>query len=161
HSVPAVFRAVLAEGQSFPSARLVRLEGDQASLRDVELYRRHFGPDCLLVNGLGATETGIACQYFVDSTVSLDGAHLPVGYVADDIQIRLLSEDGDRLVEVGQVGEIGVVSQYLSPGYWRDLPLTQRAFTPDPLGQPGRMYRTGDLGRLRPDGCLEHLGRRD
>ena len=24
-----------------------------------------------------------------------------------------------------------------------------------------RVYRTGDLGRMHPDGCLEHLGRRD
>ena len=24
-----------------------------------------------------------------------------------------------------------------------------------------RMYRTGDLGRILPDGCVEHLGRKD
>ena len=57
HSVPALFRALLAEGRSFPSVRVIRLEGDQASLRDVELYRKHFGADCVLVNGLGTTET--------------------------------------------------------------------------------------------------------
>jgi acyl-coenzyme A synthetase/AMP-(fatty) acid ligase len=32
---------------------------------------------------------------------------------------------------------------------------------PVPDGRGARTYRTGDLGRLRPDGCLEHLGRKD
>jgi acyl carrier protein len=32
---------------------------------------------------------------------------------------------------------------------------------PDPDGSDARLYLTGDLGRFRPDGCLEHLGRKD
>ena len=161
HSVPAVFRTLVAEGRSFPSVRLIRLEGDQASPRDVGLYRKHFGPDCLLVNGLGTTETGIACQFFIDHTTALEDGRVPVGYPADDIEIRVLRDGGTGLASVGQIGEIAVVSRYLSPGYWHNPPLTERAFARDPLGEPGRMYRTGDLGRLRADGCLEHLGRSD
>ena len=160
HSVPSAFRALVGAGRSLPNVRLIRLEGDQASPRDVELYRRHFGPDCVLVNGLGTTETGIVCQYFVDRATSLEDATVPVGYPAADIQIRVLKEDSSRVVGAGEVGEIAVVGQYLSPGYWRNPDLTQRAFGSDPLGA-GRMYRTGDLGRVRADGCLEYLGRRD
>ncbi|HEY6147327.1 MAG TPA: condensation domain-containing protein, partial [Thermoanaerobaculia bacterium] len=54
-----------------------------------------------------------------------------------------------------------VRSEYLPPGYWRRPELTRAAFLPDPDGGNRRTYRTGDLGRLRPDGCLEHLGRKD
>ncbi len=161
HSVPALFRALLTEGRSFPSVRLIRLEGDQASLADVELYRKHCTPDCLLVNGLGTTETGIACQYFIDRTTTIEGGKPPVGYPTDDMEIRLLDEDGKPFADAGRVGEIAVVSRYLSPGYWQNPVLTQRAFTRDPLGGLGRVYRTGDLGRLRPDGCVEYLGRND
>ena len=31
----------------------------------------------------------------------------------------------------------------------------------DPAGSGARLYRTGDLGRLRPDGCLLYLERKD
>jgi acyl carrier protein len=39
--------------------------------------------------------------------------------------------------------------------------LTEKAFPPAADGGEVRQFRTGDLGRLRPDGCLEHLGRKD
>ncbi|KAA3662404.1 MAG: hypothetical protein DWQ04_13595, partial [Chloroflexi bacterium] len=39
--------------------------------------------------------------------------------------------------------------------------LTAQAFLPDPAGSSDRIYRTGDMGRLLPDGCLIHLGRKD
>jgi hypothetical protein len=72
----------------------------------------------------------------------------------------LLLDDTDREVGVDEVGEIAVKSRYLSPGYWRNSDLTNAAFKPDPAGGKARIYRTGDLGRKRPDGCLEHLGRK-
>jgi len=161
HSVPALFRALLADGRILRSVRMVRLEGDQAAVADAELFRKHFGPDSLLVNGLGTTETGIACQYFIDQVMRLEGGRLPVGYPTDNMEVFLLDEHGDLFAEAGRVGEIAVASRHLSPGYWRNPISTQRAFTRDPRGGPGRVYRTGDLGRFRPDGCLEHLGRSD
>lgn len=160
HSVPALFRKLLARGARFPDVRLIRLEGDQASPTDVALFKRHFAEDCVLVNGLGATETGIARRYFVDHDTSVEGAILPVGYAVDDTDILLLNDSGTP-VDVGQVGEIVVKSRYLAVGYWRDPELTQHRFQPSPEGGGVRLYHSGDAGRLRPDGCLEHLGRKD
>ncbi len=134
HSVPAIFRSFLRGDRVFPKVRVVRLEGDQSGRVDVALFRRHFSSSCVLSNGLGTTETGLARDVVV-----LDGAGAPV--------------------EVGQVGEIAVRSDYLALGYWNRPDLTERAFAPDAEGR--RSYRTGDLGRLRTDGCLEHLGRKD
>lgn len=42
HSVPALFRQVAKSGESFPALRVIRLEGDQASVRDAQLYQNHF-----------------------------------------------------------------------------------------------------------------------
>jgi amino acid adenylation domain-containing protein len=161
HSVPALFRALFAGDSGLQSVRVVRLEGDQASIADVELFRNRFGPDCVLVNGLGTTETGIACQYFMDQGMRTGDTILPVGYAAEDMETLILDENGNPFPETGPVGEIAVTSRFLSPGYWRNPDLTRQAFTRDPRGGPGRMYRTGDVGRLRPDGCLEYLGRVD
>ena len=39
--------------------------------------------------------------------------------------------------------------------------LTAQAFLPDPFFPGEKMYRSGDMGRLRADGNLDFLGRRD
>ncbi|MST95141.1 MAG: amino acid adenylation domain-containing protein, partial [Pedosphaera sp.] len=160
HSVPMIFRNVVAVGGTFPSVRVVRLEGDAAAPADAELFREHFAADCLLVNGLGATETGIVRQFFLGQRTPLTGATLPIGHPVPDVEIELLDETGAS-VAVGEVGEIAVRSRFLAVGYWRDPELTRQKFTADPARPGERVYRTGDLGRFRPDGCLEYLGRRD
>ena len=160
HSVPALFELLVETGQRFPSLRLIRLEGDQASRRHLELFRRAFGPGCTLVNGLGATETGITRQFFVGHDTAVTGNTLPLGYATEDMATLILGDAGEALGP-GEVGEIAIRSHYLAVGYWRDPARTAAAFAPLPGGSGERLYRTGDLGRLRPDGCLEYLGRRD
>ncbi len=159
HSVPSIFRGFVDSGPRFPDLRLVRLEGDRATRRDAELYRRHLTPACVLVNGLGATETGLARQYFLDHSTRLEDALLPVGYPVEDVRIRIFDPEG-RPVEDGRAGHIGVQSRYLAKGYWKRPDLDRAAFRPDPGGGE-RVYASGDLGRLRADGCLEYLGRVD
>jgi hypothetical protein len=85
---------------------------------------------------------------------------VPVGRAGDGVEIVLLDESG-RQVPQGEVGEIVLRSDHLSPGYWRRPDLTEAAFPPDPTHPGRRCYRTRDLGRLRPDGLLEYFGRKD
>jgi amino acid adenylation domain-containing protein len=158
HSVPSIFRQVAAAGEEFPAMRVIRLEGDQASWREVELYQQSFPATCVLVNGLGATECGLVRQFFIDKTTPVRGGVVPIGYAVHDMDIVLLDEAG-QAVDVGEVGAIAVRSRYLALGYWRQPEATAAAFGADPYDAERRIYCTGDLGRLRPDGCLEHLGR--
>ena len=78
----------------------------------------------------------------------------PLGYAVDGTDVVLLGEDGDE-------GEIAVVARTLPIGYWKDPERTAATFVPVPGRADVRMFKTGDLGRLLPDGCLLHLGRRD
>ena len=158
HSVPSIFRSFLTGSIHFPRVRVIRLEGDRATSLDAELYRRHFGPHCVLANGLGTTETGLCRQYLIDRSTKVADGILPVGYPVEDMEVEILDEQGSQ-VEVGQQGEITVRSRYLALGYWRRPDLTGAAFRSGPDGK--RTYRTGDMGRMRPDGCLEYLGRKD
>ena len=160
HSVPVIFEQLIAAGGHFRSLRLIRVEGDQPHRRHIEMFQQKFKKGCVLVNGLGTTETGIIRQYFIDSELPLRGDVVPVGYPVDDMQIRLLDESGAP-VPPGAIGEITVQSRYLAEGYWGRKALTAESFRPDLDDVNSRIYATGDLGRFLPDGCLEYLGRRD
>ncbi len=158
HSVPSIFRLIANAGKRFPHLRILRLEGDRASLADAALFQKNFPPSSVLVNGLGATECGIVCQYFLGADTPLAGHLLPIGHAVEDMEISILDEQG-RPMPIGEVGEIAVRSRYLAVGYWQRPDLTAAAFKTEP-GQ-FRTYRTGDLGRLSGDGCLDYLGRKD
>lgn len=160
HSVPSILRKALAFGEQLPDIRVVRLEGDRAYNQDMALWRRHFRPGTRIANGLGTTETGLCRQLVVSVDEEPEDGIMPVGYAVPDMDVEILAEDGSVL-PVAVAGEIAVTSEFLAIGYWKDDRLTSRAFEPA-TRRPGlRMYRTGDLGRLRPDGCVDYLGRRD
>ena len=157
HSVPTLFRSFVP-GRHFPSVRVIRLEGDRATHRDVELFRTHFSEQCVLVNGLGATETGLVRRFVIGRDTPVPEGIVPLGHPVEDMEVLLLDELGTA-VPPGQVGEIAVRSEFLASGYWNRPDLTSKAFSTD--SENRRMYRTGDLGRVRADGCLEYLGRSD
>jgi len=152
--------AMLPAGGGLPSLRLISLGGEVVTRLDVDLFRAHLSPDCVLQNAMGCTEARVVSQYFVDRHTALDGPTVPVGYPVDGKTVLLLDEHRCPM-PTGEVGEIAVQSEYLSPGYWRKPELTDDVFLPDPTGGNARIYLTGDLGRQRADGCLVHLGRRD
>jgi amino acid adenylation domain-containing protein len=162
-SVPTVFRqfaATLQGAERLPRLRLIRLGGEPITPRDVLLHRQHFGPGCVLAVSLGATEILGIRLYFVDRDAPLTGPRVPVGYALQDTEVLILDENGEP-AGPGCVGEMAVRSPYLALGYWRDAERTEEAFRPDPTRPGTRVYRLGDLGVIRPDGCLDYLGRKD
>jgi amino acid adenylation domain-containing protein len=163
HWVPSAFRyfaRALGDRQHFASVRLLMLAGEPMTAREVELYRRHFSSESVLVNRYAATETGIICWYVLNRQTVLPEGPVPIGYPVEETEVLLLDDAGTP-VGRGEIGEIAVESSYLSPGYWNRPELTAEVFSPIP-GEPGKMiYRTGDLGRLLEDDCLLHLGRKD
>ena len=160
HSVPLIFEQLLSGGKNLANLRTVRLEGDQATRKHVGLFQRYLNKDCQLVNGLGTTETGLVCQFFLNIDTDIPGATVPIGYAIEDMEILLLDEESKQ-VAVGQVGEIAVRSRYLAIGYWGRTDLTDAAFKKDAAGKELRTYLTGDMGSMEPDGCLNYLGRKD
>lgn len=162
YSISSVFRHfidTLTAHETFPSLRVVRLAGEPVAGKEVELFKRHFSPQCILVNELGCTEAGTIAHYIIDKETQITTNTVPVGHAVEDTEVLLLDE-GKRL-GFDEIGEIAVKSRYLSPGYWRRPDLTTAAFLPNPEGGDERIYLTGDLGFMRSDGCLVHLGRKD
>ena len=163
HSTAAILRqmlTLLSRDERLPSLRLVRFGGDAVTAADIQLYKENFSKDCLLLNSLGTTESGIICRYFFDKDTAVAGGNVPAGYPAYGKEILLLDDNGNS-VGFDQIGEIAVKSRYLSSGYWRQPTLTAAKFTTDQCQGDERIYLTGDLGRMSSDGCLFHLGRKD
>jgi amino acid adenylation domain-containing protein len=159
---PTAFRHfidTLSEEEKLPDIRRIYLGGEPIYKKDAESYKKHFSENCLLVVGLGATETGIVLFYVVDRQTEIAGSMVPLGFPAKDTKVLLLDEAGDE-VSPDRIGEIAVKSRYLSRGYWRNPALTKARFLPG--GESSlRIYRTGDLGRKLPDGSFVHCGRAD
>jgi non-ribosomal peptide synthetase component F len=108
----------------------------------------------------GSTECGIFAHGFADTRLRAAGGRLPVGRVLLDVRVTIEGDDG-RPVSDGEVGEFVLASRYLALGYWRDPDLTARAFAVDPADPKTRIFKIGDTGRMRPDGLLEFIGRKD
>jgi amino acid adenylation domain-containing protein len=146
--------------ERFPDLRLLRLRSEAVYKTDVDLYKKHFSPTCLLANGLSSSETGPLMEYVINHDTEIASNEVPLGYAFEGIEILLLNDEGER-VDYNEVGEIVVRSRYLSEGYWRRPDLTEAKFKLDPNGGQERLYLTGDLGLMRSDGCLLYKGRKD
>jgi len=162
-STPSTFRHMVqlaSPEKVFDKVRLIVLGGEPVTSQDIALFKTHFRKGCLLTNTLGMTETGIITRMKIYHDTHLEGHSIPAGYPIGEKQILLLGEKGQSIPE-GEIGEIVVRSQYLSPGYWRQPSLTAERFLPDPADESRGLFKTGDLGRRLPNGALEHLGRID
>jgi amino acid adenylation domain-containing protein len=162
HSVPTLFRHItnyLTRETAFPKLRVINLGGESVNTRDIELFRTHFTKNTIFVNSLACTEAGVFAQYFVDHDAKLNGNRVPSGYPTEDMEIVLFDEQSDGNGD--RVGEIAIKSRYLSPGYWQSPDMTKAAFKSLPDCEGTFLYGTGDLGRIRSDGLLEHIGRKD
>lgn len=166
HSTPTVYRYFMQSLTTNASLaikklaqiRLVVLGGEEVVKNDVKLYQKYFADECILVNGIGSTESSFNLQYLLDKKTQINQQRIPVGYPLEDTEILLLDALGNP---TDIYGEIAIRSSHIALGYWQKPELTKAVFLNDPQGGNKRIYRTGDLGRLRASGVIESLGRKD
>jgi len=154
------FVSALSGEEAFPHLRLLIMGGEPLYKSDVELYKKHFTPLCILAHVMGSTELSTTRMYFIDGETRLVDDIVPPGYAVEETDIILLDETG-AAIRGHEVGEIAVKSRYLAVGYWGNDTLTAARFMPDPTGGEERIYLTGDMGMMLPDGCLVHRGRKE
>ena len=163
HVPPALFRQ-LAEvaplQDKLPHLRLLRLSGAPITKLDFDLYKNNFCSTTLLEIMMGSTESRGICRAVVDQAFSFPEDGTPAGYPYPDKKILLLDENG-REVGPGEVGEIAVQGGTSSDGYWNRPEDNSAKFLRDPKTAEEPICLTGDLGRMRPDGFMIHLGRKD
>ena len=113
----------------------------------------------VLINGYGPTEcTTFACCFRMTRDYNPDWM-IPIGWPISSTTVYVLDDERQPVAE-GAVGELYLGGDGVALGYLNQPELTRERFVPDPSGG-GSLYRTGDRVRVRPDGALEFLGRRD
>ena len=153
---------------TLPGLRMVYTGGEALQHEDVTAFARTFPSHCQLLYNFGSTEAGIISHHPLDidrfrsarTSASTEAPELHVGFPVANTNVSLLDAQGEQVV-VGEVGEIVVESDFLSPGYWRDPELTAKHFRENLSGQIGRRFFSSDLGASTEDGALILRGRRD
>jgi amino acid adenylation domain-containing protein len=149
-----------ADEWRYPAMRFLSAGAEPLTRRDVELFKQHFPPACVLFHSLSTSESGRIASVGIRRETPLPEERVPSGYADLDKEVLIVDDDG-RWAAPGEIGEIAVRSRYMMGGYWRQPQMTAAVIRPDPEGSDKRIYYTGDLGRIRRDGQLEVLGRRD
>jgi len=136
--------------------RVAAAVGDVLSpVAAAELCLTH--PGLRLFNGYGPTEATILATSF-EYRPSDEGS-VPIGRALPGYRLYVLDDDGEP-VRDGEPGELWIGGAGVARGYRGDPERTAERFREDPF-VGGWMYRSGDLVRMREDGELLFLGRRD
>lgn len=148
------------KNELLPNMKVFMFCGETLSNQCAEkLYQRF--PQAKVINSYGPTEATVAVTaLLVDLGLCAKGEPLPVGRIKEDCQILIMDSEG-VIQEEGDQGEIVIVGDSVSPGYYRNEEMTDKAFFNRSFdGDEKRCYRTGDEGYLK-EGLLHYGGRID
>ena len=147
HGVPTMFIAMLDEpGFAGFDVRSLRTGIMAGAPCPVELMRRVIREMHMreITIGYGMTETGpLTTQTSPDDPIDLRVA--TVGRVLPHTEVKIVDEE-DRIVPLGEPGELCVRGYNVMLGYWGD-------------GSPGRWMHTGDVATMDEDGYVRIVGR--
>ena len=140
--------------------RVLMLAGERLTIDVVKTWNA-LRPAATIYNLYGPSESVLATFNRLDH--SDDGNRsIGIGNAIDGRQIVLLDNE-QRLSPIGIVGELYIVSAYLTEGYLNQAEETELRFIQNPLHSDfqDKTFRTGDSARWLEDGTLEFYGRND
>jgi amino acid adenylation domain-containing protein len=147
-------REIIFAGEVFPVKHLARLVAELP-------HARYF-------NWYGPTETNVCTSYEVPATGGRAGladwaGPLPIGKACANTDVFAVTDEGRRVAQPGDAGELYVRGPSLMRGYWGQADKTHQVLVRNPsqeaYDEPA--YRTGDMVTLDSDGNYLFLGRRD
>lgn len=157
-----------------PQLQVFLFCGETLGNRTVQKLQQRF-PEAKIVNTYGPTESTVAVtEVLVTPELEQQENPLPVGRSRPGTRIEIRDADGRCLAD-GEKGEIVIIGNTVSTGYYGQPELTEKAFFI--CGESGRMqsadsspdkgtgdmlrgYHTGDEGYLK-EGMLYYCGRID
>lgn len=147
-------REIIFAGEVFPVKHLARLMAELP-------HARYF-------NWYGPTETNVCTSYEVPAGDSRAGlaewaGPLPIGKACANTDVFAVTDEGRRVNQLGETGELYVRGPSLMCGYWGQPDKTRQVLVRNPFQEAydEPAYRTGDMVTLDEDGNYLFLGRRD
>ncbi|MBE6035255.1 D-alanine--poly(phosphoribitol) ligase subunit DltA [Aminipila sp.] len=146
--------------QLMPQLKTFLFCGETLTKETVLKLRERFPAACV-VNTYGPTESTVAVtSVIIEENLCKEENNLPVGRPKPGTRIEIRDKDGYP-VPKGQKGEILILGNTVSSGYYKAPELDKKAFFYEKEGNKTlRGYRTGDEGYLR-NGMLYYCGRID
>lgn len=138
--------------------RLVMLSGDWIPLPLVTQVRNAL-PGAELISLGGATEVSIWSVLYPVQAVPDGWLSVPYGGPLENQSCYILDEQGNDCPD-WVTGELYIGGRGVARAYWGDAEKTANSFVSHPYTGE-RIYKTGDLARLRPEGLIEFIGRKD
>ena len=167
HCVPSLFRLLIGEieargggDNALPRLRHVLMAGEALYGSDVMRWMDLVGTRCELVNLYGPSETTLIKTFHRIQERPASKGIVPIGKPLANTAVLVVK--GNRLCDIGEIGDIYIDTPFASKGYFKDPERTAEAFVANPIAPDGGVvYKTGDLGRYLPDRSLEFVGRLD
>lgn len=135
----------------FPDLQTVIVGGEAAAPDQLEEWAGH----CRVVNAYGPTEATIIATVHEYVRGSLSAS---IGSAIEGVRVFVVDADGAEM-PIGVPGEICIGGVGVARGYLTRSCANDGGFIQG--DDASRVYRTGDVGRLKPDGTIDFLGRRD
>ena len=141
--------------------RLVTFAGEAMPAKQLKVWMNKL-PLTKFVNLYGPTEITVDCTYYVVDREFGDDEFIPIGKPCHNKQILVLN-DNDKLVKVGEAGELCVRGTGVALGYYNNPEKTKEVFVQNPLNSlyEDKIYRTGDIVRYNERGEIEFVSRKD
>ena len=145
---------------SLPELGLFLFCGETLTNRTAVKLMERF-PSARIMNTYGPTESTVAVtQVEITPELAACTSPLPVGRPKPGTALQICSPSGSILPE-GEKGEIIILGDTVSPGYYQNPSQTQKHFFTYTEGETAvQGYRTGDKGYMK-DGMLYYCGRID
>ncbi|KQO65142.1 hypothetical protein ASF23_03205 [Curtobacterium sp. Leaf261] len=158
HLVRSVVAALDADESRLHGVRMFATVGEAITGPDIAALRPFMHEDASFFNWTGSSETNVIAFNEIAPGDPIPDGPVPSGRIAFGKEVRILRADGS-LADVGETGDIQVVSDAMTAGYWGAPEQTAARAGVDDDGTP--TWKQGDLGRFDAEGRITLLGRAD
>lgn len=158
YMVPSIFSLMVNYGKlaqhDLSNLRLILFAGEVFPIKYLRQLVQAV-PQAEYYNLYGPTETNVCTYYKVQPSDLEEGRTepVPIGMACENMEVFAVDENGQRVTEPGQEGELWARGSCVAQGYWGDPEKTAKVFVHNHLKPyyAETAYRTGDLVVLAED----------